>query len=310
MDDEFKSMVRRVKDNHQFTILLLSTNPVPGNREEPLSYVMRRLMIHEAFPELFIAPLMDMASTKKWVSMLEGKIRESFPLMSARIYAAPEIVAMYKDAGGVLQTTELAGPNVTRLLPEVRLKVINTTDFRKGVIYAANHTYKKVISTVDGAIIRGNETLLGRKHNETAWRFMGGFTEVTSESDEEDLSREAMEEMHLKIRPDDWYYLGRVRVLDWRYHNSGDVIRTGFYVTFEFEGTPEAGDDLADVRWVSLDATPDEIPLVPEHRHLWDRLQAARNMVYEQYTTAKRAAEARRKLASVVTAIPDEDVPF
>jgi hypothetical protein len=142
MDDEFKSMVRRVKDNHQFTMLLLSTNPVPGNREEPLSYVMRRLMIHEAFPELFIAPLMDMASTKKWVSMLEGKIRESFPLMSARIYAAPEI------------------------------------------------------------------------------------------------------------------------------------------------------------------------PLVPEHRHLWDRLQAARNMVYEQYTTAKRAAEARRKLASVVTAIPDEDVPF
>lgn len=310
MDDEFKVMVRRVKDSHQFTMLLLSTNPVPGNREEPLSYVMRRMMIHEAFPELFIAPLMDMASTKKWVFVLESKIRESFPLMSARIYAAPEIVAMYKDAGGVLPTTDLSGPNVSRLLPDVRMKVVNTTDFRKGVIYATNHTYKKVISTVDGAIIEGNETLLGRKHNETAWRFMGGFTEVTSESDEEDLSREAMEEMRLKIRPDDWYYLGRVRVLDWRYHNSGDVIRTGFYVTFEFEGTPEAGDDLADVRWVSLDATPDEIPLVSEHRHLWDRLQAARYMVYEQYTTTKRAAEARRKLVENEIAVSDEEVPF
>jgi bifunctional NMN adenylyltransferase/nudix hydrolase len=309
MDDEFKVMIRLVKEAHQFTMLMLSSNPVPGNREEPLSYVMRCMMIHEVFPDLFIAPLMDMASAKKWVAVLESRVRESFPLMTARIYAAPEIVTMYKDSGGVLPVTELTGPNITKILPAVREKIVNNTDFRKGVIYATNHTHKKVLSTVDGAIIRGNETLLGRKHNESAWRFMGGFTEVTSESDEEDLSREAMEETRLKIKPDDWYYLGRVRVNDWRYINSGDVIRTGFYVTFDFEGEPVAGDDLAEVRWVSLDAESDEIPLVHEHRHLWDRLQAARNAVYEQHTANKRAEEARRKLMESITQ-QEEDVPF
>lgn len=315
LDDEMKKMIQKVKDAHQFAALLLSTNPIPGNREQPLSYVQRRMMIHESFPDLFMMPILDMASRQKWAATVDGKIRESFPLLSVRIYGAPEIVEMYQSSGGKMPITELAGPDVSKTLALIRSKIINTTDFRKGVIYATNHGYRKVISTVDGAVIRGNEILLGRKPNETAYRFMGGFTEVTSESDEEDLSREAMEELGLSIRPDDWYYLGRLRVNDWRYHNSGDVIRTGFYVAFEFQGEPVAGDDLAEVKWFSIDSTPEEIPLVSEHRHLWDRLQSARSMVYEHFATARRNEETRRRLEEAATVaasnnVGDEDVPF
>jgi CMP-2-keto-3-deoxyoctulosonic acid synthetase len=45
-------MVKTVIDQHQFTAMYLSTSPIPGNREQPLSYVMRRMMVHEHFPSL------------------------------------------------------------------------------------------------------------------------------------------------------------------------------------------------------------------------------------------------------------------
>lgn len=309
-------MVKTVIDQHQFTAMYLSTSPIPGNREQPLSYVMRRMMVHEHFPSLFIAPLIDMARQTKWVEKVETMIRESFPLLSVHIYGSADVVDMYKNHGGRIPVSPLEGPDPTAAIANARTIMPNSVDFRKGVFYATNHRFRHVVSTVDGAILKGDMVLLGRKPHEDEWRFMGGFTEPTSETDEEDLSREAIEEFNIKVKPEDWYYLGRVAVKDWRVVGTGDAIRTGFYVAFEYEGEPVAGDDLAEVKWVNIALDARDVPLVPEHHHLWLRLQAARQSVYEHYTADKRLSEVRRMLAATAAQSVsqeqggDDDVPF
>lgn len=317
MNDAYRAMISKVSTEHNFTMLCLSTSPIPGNREQPLTYAMRRAMISDSFPNALIFPFLDIADPVKWTKTLDARIKETFPLTTVRIYAAPDFVEMYRSSGGVYPQTILTGPDSTADLADARKRIINNADFRRGVFYGTNHAYKRIISTVDGAIISGDTVLLGRKPNETAWRFMGGFTEVTSTSDEQDLSRECREELNLIVKPEDWHYIGRINIDDWRYAGSGDQIRTGFYVAFEYLGIPKAGDDLADVRWVDLDAKPEDIPLVSEHVVLWNRLQEARHIVYDYYCSLLKSevvntvnTDIAPPSADEIADEDDEELPF
>jgi bifunctional NMN adenylyltransferase/nudix hydrolase len=67
-------------------------------------------------------------------------------------------------------------------------------------------------------------------------------------------------------------YEGSFRVADWRYKNETDKIITTLFSTDYISGLPQGSDDIAEVKWFTLDTVLgmiDSKTIAPEHiRHL------------------------------------------
>jgi ADP-ribose pyrophosphatase YjhB (NUDIX family) len=135
--------------------------------------------------------------------------------------------------------------------------------------------YPLALSTVDMAVTRERygviEILLGKKENDLLWRLPGGFVDVELDcSREEAATRELFEEckIHLQFTVDN--YLGSFKVDDKRYRKSKDKIFTSLYqyhLSKDEDVVPAAGDDLVDVRWMTLNKELN-LQVVPNHRIL------------------------------------------
>lgn len=130
-------------------------------------------------------------------------------------------------------------------------------------------------STVDIAVVDEQRKfiLLGRKPGKDYWVFPGGFTDPSSETDEEDAVRELFEETNLKISKERLQYLGNFKIDDLRYKGTPHGIRTHFFLTFEdsYRIFPEAGDDLEEVRWFTFEQADKEIGI--RHKILLETLK-------------------------------------
>jgi bifunctional NMN adenylyltransferase/nudix hydrolase len=91
---------------------------------------------------------------------------------------------------------------------------------------------------------------LARKPDEKKWRFIGGFSDPTSVSLEEDAKREVQEEAGVEVG--NITYLGSTLINDWRYRGEIDKIKTALFVAKYVFGKPEGADDVAEVKWVSM----------------------------------------------------------
>jgi len=238
-------------------------------------------MIQEKFPMVGVWPLYNMREDSQWVEQIDIQLRDisrlkPSPITPSRliVFGTSNFLKTYRFHNGQFQSQIDAGMNHEHPIYKSMLdNVRHTEDWRAGVIYNAFNRYPHVVSTVDAAILNGSMVLLGKKKNESKWRFPGGYTEPNSESDERDLSREVKEETNLIVAPDAWMYLCRTNIADWRYRMSGDTIRTGFFMTREFSGVPKGGDDLPNVDW--FDLFDPNIEIMSEHQKLWDRLKKA-----------------------------------
>lgn len=139
------------------------------------------------------------------------------------------------------------------------LSLIKRRLARKGlVVVPANKAYLPwgtAFSTVDIAIVDqiAGKILLGRK-GEDKWCIIGGFTDPTSMSDEEDACRELKEETGLVATPNDLRLIGNCAIPDGRYLDTPHAIRTHFYLfsVNHKKVTPVAGDDIKEVCWFDL----------------------------------------------------------
>lgn len=219
------------------------------------------------------------------------------------------------------QTTFYSGRAQRKDIARSRAK--SSPEFRAGVIWASQARFPTAYTTVDVAILKDVpsrerkasqswidcrscqprtacpvhrdeaaafyatekplQLLLGRKPNETLYRFIGGFSDPRSDSFEADAKREVQEETSLNV--EDVRYVGSLRVDDWRYRNEPDCIKTMLFTAQYTHGRPTPGDDIEEVKWIDL---PDvkygkELGnpvsreqfynnLVPEHRPLMGML--------------------------------------
>lgn len=132
--------------------------------------------------------------------------------------------------------------------------------FRRGMIYAANQQPPTVFPTVDIALRRGREVLLGRKPGETKWRLPGGFVDVGDRSFEQAAVRELREECGgVSLEIGNPQYVGTFKVNDWRYRSSPHKVITTVYTVDYYWGHVQAGDDLAEVEWFAPSETLDVI---------------------------------------------------
>ena len=271
-------LIEHVVSRHDRVIIFLGISPTLGTRKHPLDYPTRALMINEKFPDIITLPLHDQKSDDVWSNILDKKIREVYPLGSVTIYGSRDsFIPHYKGSHKTVELEPTSYVSATDIRNKVSDKVLKSPDFRAGVIYGIYNTFPTVYSTVDVAILNDKgEILLGQKPNETQYRFIGGFVDVTDESDEFAAKREAMEETGLELT--DFTYICSKKIQDWRYRNIPDrIIMTRFFTAKYVFGAPQPNDDICLLKWFKLTDTLGEI-LVEEHRNLYNTLLPKLNL--------------------------------
>jgi bifunctional NMN adenylyltransferase/nudix hydrolase len=264
-------LIESVMSRHKRIVIFLGVSPALVTRNNPLDFVTRKAMLLERFPTASVLSIPDMPSDSDWSHELDKRIREACPVGSVLLYGGRDnFISYYSGHFHTADLGQFGSFSGTELRKEVSREVRTTSDFRAGVIFAAYNQYPKVFATVDVAIIRDNEVLLGRKPNQQKFRFIGGFSDPTDENYESAALREAEEETGLKLA--NALYLGSARINDWRYRSEQDKIITLFFKAQYTGGEPTAQDDIAELRWFTIAALT-ENDLVNEHHVLLHILQ-------------------------------------
>lgn len=264
-------LLETVSNQHIKTIVFLGVPPTLGTRENPLLFNQRKQMIESRFPNILVLPVNDCVSNELWSRRLDSQISSIIPFnQSVVLYGGREsFIPKYSGKYPTLEFENEGFFSGTDIRKEVSVEDINSDDFRAGVISGVYNQYPKVYTTVDIAIFCKENILLGRKPDESLFRFIGGFSEPDSECFEDDAKREVQEETGVEVA--DLKYVCSKKVQDWRYRNSVDKIKTVLYSCEYVFGSPKAADDIAEIRWFKFDSLKLS-DVVESHRPLLESL--------------------------------------
>lgn len=254
-----KILIDEVIRNHKRVIIFLGLSPAKCTVNNPLDFEARRLMLKEVYPDIEVAYITDVSSNTLWCDTLDRMIVERLHKEKmGGITVDMETVCLYGGRDSFLEQycgkfpcRELAPesyPSGTERRKELSRKVNKSRDFRHGVIWAIMNQWPACQPTVDIAIFNENfsRILLGRKPEEVLFRLVGGFVEP-GDTYEQTVEKEAVEETHLRVL--EAVYLKSFLINDWRYKSEVNKITSALFITNRWEGTPEPGDDIAELRW-------------------------------------------------------------
>ena len=251
-------LIRQVKQRHNRVLIILGVSPVKGSRRNPLDYYTRERMIKQQFPEIIVLPLSDQKSDQVWSKKLDELLHNNFPHETFLLYGSRNsFTGSYSGRYATEALPAVKDYNASALREAISDKVFDTEEFRAGVIYNTYNLFPSVYATVDIAVFRNNrnELLLGRKPDENGWRLPGGFSDPTDNNFEAAAARELQEECG-SIETGPLEYVASVRMNDWRYREEVNKIITTLFRTDLLQGDPAAGDDLAELRWVTVTDIP------------------------------------------------------
>ena len=246
-------LITSVLNKHDRVLLFLGNSTIRNTLNNPLDYRARRTMIADKFPTVEIHYINDNPSDTTWTKNLDKLIGEQLlPMQTVTLYGSRD--SFLKCYTGKFNTCELEATTFISGT-EVRRRVCNnyppTADYRAGMIAATAYRFPTAFQTVDIAVVNDKgELLLARKPEEKKWRFIGGFSDPASISLEEDAKREVQEEAGVEVG--NITYLGSTLINDWRYRGEIDKIKTALFVAKYVFGKPEGADDVAEVKWVSI----------------------------------------------------------
>ena len=283
-------MIDEVIKRHPRTIIVLGNSLMRGTISNPLDFRARKTMIQEKFPKIDILYINDIPKDNTlWSNNLDKLINENIN--------KNETVAVYgsKDTfinkyNGKFATFEFEASSFVSADELRRQAVSNYTpneQYRAGIVAAQANRFPTAYQTIDIAIVDDKgRLLLGRKPNETKWRFIGGFSDPASPSLEADARREAYEETGVEV--DGITYLGSMKINDSRYMFEVDSVKTAFFVGKYIYGRPEGNDDIAEVIWIAIKDLKKED--VGEFHHilvdvLFEKF-VKNETLYKQYVTA------------------------
>ena len=246
-------LITSVLNKHDRVLVFLGNSTIRNTLNNPLDYRARRTMIADKFPAVEIHYINDNPSDSTWTKNLDKLIGEQLlPMQTVTLYGSRD--SFLKCYTGKFNTCELEATTFISGT-EVRRRVCNnyppTADYRAGMIAATAYRFPTAFQTVDIAVVNDKgELLLARKPEEKKWRFIGGFSDPSSTSLEEDAKREVQEEAGVEVG--NITYLGSTLINDWRYRGEIDKIKTALFVAKYVFGKPEGADDVAEVKWVSI----------------------------------------------------------
>ena len=272
LHDAHRELIETVISNHPKVIIFLGLSSLPGTQNNPLDFEARKKMLLYEYPNITVLYIKDMPNDHDWSAYLDSQIGNVIgPTQTPMLYGGREsFISRYY---GQYQTTELASSKYisgTEMRKSISSSVKGTEDFRAGVIWAVYNRYPQSVPTVD-IVIRDKEErfLLVRKHNETKFRFVGGFSQPDDDSYEISAKRELHEEVNVETGA--LRYLGSCNVNDWRFAHEVDKIKTIVFETEYLWGTPIPKDkaEIAEARW--FDKWEVYHNLVDEHKGLFEK---------------------------------------
>lgn len=262
------NLIKSVVDAHDKVIIFLGMSPVKCTTHNPLDFESRKQMILEAFPLVNVLYIKDQASDVVWSKNLDAAISDLCgPHQKVLLYGGRD--SFIKRYTGKYNT-QLLHLDVFISGGEIRNKISNTvkgsSDFRRGVIWATANQYPQAMPTVDICVYDSEHKniLLGRKPNESKYRFIGGFVSPNEEL-ETAAMRELKEESGLTCV--NWKYIKSFVVDDWRYRSEKSKIVTCFFTCTMVEGTPQPDDDIIELKFFNINtliAMREEL-MVKEH---------------------------------------------
>jgi len=269
-------LLAEVYNRHRKVVVFLGVRPGPKlTRKNPLDFMTRKRMLQEAYPDLTILPLLDAPTDEQWSAKLDERLEEVTDGLSVLLYGSRDsFVPSYKGKHQVIELENSVTISATEVREAAANKVLNTEDFRRGVVYAAFNRWPVSFQAVDIACVRNKDKdphiILGRKSTDPLghWRFPGGFVSVTDKSLEQAASRELYEEVEGISVHANPTYLGSCCVDDWRYRGEDDQILTSLFMFDFFHGAPKAADDLAEVRWFPI-TEDNKHGVLPGHQPLF-----------------------------------------
>ena len=272
------ALLDHVTKHHKKVIVFLGVAPGEHKEDQALGYATREKMVKTAYPEVLTSPLKDINDDNLWSSTLDTTIRNIYHHGSVMLYGGRDsFIPHYHGKFPIEEISNAITETATDRRNQIKREVRDTEDFRAGILYHASNTYPNVFPAVDVAIFNNdtNEILLGRKPNETLFRFPGGHVDPTDETYEAAALREAHEECG-GIELSNPRYVASMRVDDWRYKKSKNKIHTILYTVDYSFGKPEASDDIEEVKWFKFKdlSTKEQIiaNIVPEHCELFFKL--------------------------------------
>jgi bifunctional NMN adenylyltransferase/nudix hydrolase len=263
-------LFRQVRRNHKTVIVFVGVAPASLTQNHPLDFPTRKIMIQAKFPEFIVLPLRDTRDDGSWSEQLDYAISGIADFGDVTLYGGRDSFVPHYH--GRFKPVELAlsvdaSISATDNRKEHSNKVLDSSDFRAGMIYAIHHLWPVTLMMVDVAILSydRSEVLLARKPNENKWRFVGGHVEARKGSIEKNGRLEAMEEAGVDLI--DQEYVGSAIIDDWRYRVSDRSVMTALFAGRVSNMAAVAKDDVCDVKWFSLDKLT-TFDMMPEHMEL------------------------------------------
>jgi len=248
-----KEMIDIVCDNHKKVIIFLGISRITDTKRNPLDFATRKAMIQQEYPKVVILAQTDQRSNKVWSDTLDAQIPTPFGHRTTLLYGSRDSFIPYYE--GRFKTTELTSDTFisgTEIRNNVSKEILESRDFRAGIIHANYARRPITYSTVDVAIYNDKgQMLLAKKPYEKVWRFIGGFVDRTDSSDEKAAYREVMEETggcHVR----NIEYVLSHQVDDWRYQNEADGIMTRLFIASFGHGRPSPTDDISELKWFDI----------------------------------------------------------
>lgn len=262
-------LFRQVSERHERVIVFIGVPRTVPTKRNPLDFETRKKMIQADYPDFIILPLRDEKSDEFWSKRLDDQVEGVTQFTgNVTLYGGRDSFVPHYYGRYTVHQLDIPHPmSGTQVREKISNRVMQSSEFRSGAIYAAFNQFPRVLPTVDIAILHNTgkgtiSVLLGRKPGEANWRFVGGFVNK-NETFEAAARREAYEETNLDVSSLE--YLGSYPVGDWRYSQDPDAgITTTFFMGWSTTQSGKASDDIAEIKW--FDFT--DLPPVVEAEHM------------------------------------------
>ncbi len=277
LHDGHMELFRQVRNRHKGNggvIVFIGVAPAGITQDNPLDFATRKAMIQAKFPDFTVLPLKDTRTDETWSDNLDEKIDEAVGscLAEVTLYGGRDsFVPHYSGKHTPVELTlpvEVVSIKGTDNRKEFSNNVIESPEFRAGMIYAASHLWPVTLMMVDVAILNydRSEVLLVQKPGENGkWRFAGGHVEARKGTVETNGRHEALEETDVDLI--DQEYIGSAVIDDWRYRQPDRSVMTAFYAGRVSGMATKAGDDVHAAHWFRLDQLT-TYQMVTEHMEL------------------------------------------
>lgn len=268
--------------NTNIVVIGVPPSAIKATKANPLDYDARRRMIEEAYGDKFqILYVKDERSDYVWSKKLDDIIQTVAGKRDAVIYGTQDCLVKYS---GRYSREVYESPKAVSLENQLKelagKRVLSGEAWRAGAIWSSQNRYDQVCTTVDCLIYDGPEVWLGKKNGEDKYRFIGGFADAKrDDSFEETALREAKEETGLDCEIIE--YVCSHWIDDWRMRNETDKIITILYAMRRIGGTPQAGDDIAEIHRVNL-MSLNVADVVDEHQWLLNKAKDWQEKAFQE----------------------------